>query len=97
MSGPVTQTIRLSPADNVVVARAALRTDTRVEEEALTTLDPIDLLDLAGQGGGLLGDPFGPGLAHGVEQVTIVRVGIGGRGRVELGRVEGIRHRRGLP
>ena len=34
---------------------------------------------------------------HGVEQATIVRVGIGGRGRVELGRVEGIRHRRGLP
>jgi len=25
------------------------------------------LLDLAGQGGDLLGDPFGPGLAHGVE------------------------------
>ena len=42
MSGTVTQTIRLSPTDNVVVARAALRADTRVEEEALTTLDPID-------------------------------------------------------
>ena len=42
MSGTMTQTIRLSPTDNVVVARAALRADTRVEEEALTTLDPID-------------------------------------------------------
>ncbi len=42
MSQTVTRTIRLSPADNVVVARAALRADTRVEEEALTTLDPID-------------------------------------------------------
>ena len=42
MNGTVTQTIRLSPADNVVVARAALRADTRVEEEALTTLDSID-------------------------------------------------------
>ncbi|HIN44096.1 MAG TPA: altronate dehydratase, partial [Gammaproteobacteria bacterium] len=42
MSQTVTRTIRLSPADNVVVARAALRADTRVEEEALTTLDSID-------------------------------------------------------
>src|SRR3546814_11804620 len=52
------------------------------------------LLDPLGQCGDLLGDPFGPGLAHGVEQGAIVRAGIGGRGSVELGRVEGIRHRR---
>ena len=37
MNGTVTQTIRLSPSDNVVVARAALRAATRVEEEARTT------------------------------------------------------------
>src|SRR3546814_4002327 len=55
------------------------------------------LLDPLGQCGDLLGDPFGPGLAHGVEQGAIVRAGIGGRGSVELGRVEGNRHRRGHP
>src|SRR3546814_1389658 len=38
------------------------------------------LLDPLGQCGDLLGDPFGPGLAHGVEQGAIVRAGIGGRG-----------------
>ena len=42
MSQTLTQTIRLSPADNVVVARAALRSDTLVEEEGLTTIEPID-------------------------------------------------------
>ena len=42
MSQTLTQTIRLSPADNVVVARAALRSDTRVEEEDLTTTGAID-------------------------------------------------------
>ncbi|GIS88234.1 MAG: hypothetical protein CM1200mP18_09440 [Gammaproteobacteria bacterium] len=42
MSQTITQTIRLSPADNVVVARAALRSDTLVEEEGLTTIEPID-------------------------------------------------------
>jgi hypothetical protein len=39
MSQTITRTIRLSPADNVVVARAALRADTRVEEEGLTTIE----------------------------------------------------------
>ena len=42
MSQTLTQTIRLSPADNVVVARAALRSDTRVDEEDLTTTGAID-------------------------------------------------------
>ena len=42
MSQTITQTIRLSPADNVVVARAALRSDTLIEEEGLTTIEPID-------------------------------------------------------
>ena len=42
MSQTITRTIRLSPADNVVVARAALRADTRVEEEGLTTIEAID-------------------------------------------------------
>ena len=42
MSQTLTQTIRLSPADSVVVARAALRSDTRVEEEDLTTTGAID-------------------------------------------------------
>ena len=42
MSQTITQTIRLSSADNVVVARAALRSDTLVEEEGLTTIEPID-------------------------------------------------------
>ena len=42
MSQTLTQTIRLSSADNVVVARAALRSDTLVEEEGLTTIEPID-------------------------------------------------------
>src|SRR3546814_1962515 len=51
------------------------------------------LLDLLGQCGDLLGDPFGPSLAHGVEQGAIVCAGIGWRGSIKLGRVEGIRHR----
>ena len=42
MSQTITRTIRLSPADNVVVARAALRADTRVDEEDLTTIEAID-------------------------------------------------------
>ena len=42
MSQTITRTIRLSPADNVVVARAALRVDTRVDEEDLTTIEAID-------------------------------------------------------
>ena len=42
MSQTTTRTIRLSPADNVVVARAALRADTHVEEEGLTTIEAID-------------------------------------------------------
>ena len=37
MSQTTALTIRLSPADNVVVARAALRAETRIEEEDLTT------------------------------------------------------------
>src|SRR3546814_5903077 len=41
------------------------------------------LLDLLGQCGDLLGDPFGPSLAHGVEQGAIVCAGIGWRGRSE--------------
>src|SRR3546814_5183179 len=55
------------------------------------------LLDLLGQCDDLLGDPFGPSLAHGVEQGAIVCAGIGWRGSIKLGRVEGIRHRRGHP
>ena len=42
MSQTTALTIRLSPADNVVVARAALRAETRIEEEDLTTVEAID-------------------------------------------------------
>ena len=59
----------------------------------ISDAEALELLE----GGDLLGDPFGSGLPHGVEQGAIVRAGIGGRGSVELGGVEWIRHRRGLP
>ena len=42
MSQTTALTIRLSPADNVVVARAALRAETSIEEEDLTTVEAID-------------------------------------------------------
>ena len=42
MSDTVTHTIRLSPADNVVVARNALRSGTAISEEGVTTVDAID-------------------------------------------------------
>jgi altronate hydrolase len=42
MSDTVTRTIRLSPADNVVVARNALRSGTAIGEEGVTTVDAID-------------------------------------------------------
>ena len=42
MSQTTALTIRLSPADNVVVVRAALRAETRLEEEDLTTIEVID-------------------------------------------------------
>ena len=42
MSDTVTHTIRLSPADNVVVARNALRSGTAISEEGVTTVEAID-------------------------------------------------------
>ena len=42
MSNTLTRTIRLSPADNVVVARNALRSGTTISEEGLATVDAID-------------------------------------------------------
>ena len=42
MSDTVTRTIRLSPADNVVVARNALRSGTAISEEGVATIDAID-------------------------------------------------------
>lgn len=42
MSDTVTHTIRLSPADNVVVARNALRSGTAITEEGVTTVEAID-------------------------------------------------------
>ncbi len=42
MSESATHTIRLSPADNVVVARSALPSGTRISEENLTTVDSIE-------------------------------------------------------
>ena len=42
MSDTVTHTIRLSPADNVVVARNALRSGSAISEEGVTTVEAID-------------------------------------------------------
>ncbi|MDP6393217.1 MAG: altronate dehydratase family protein [Arenicellales bacterium] len=42
MSDTVTRSIRLSPADNVVVARNALRSGTAISEEGVTTVEAID-------------------------------------------------------